>query len=213
MTVRWTAVVPVKPWCSGKTRLELPAAEKVAFVRAACLDTLDTLAQCDMVGRVVLVSAEPELASGELPGATVLLSGPVERVMGGLNVAIELGREWALGHAPSEPIVVVPADLPALDSQSLGDALVQLAWFDRSHIPDARGKGTTLLAALRPDLLVPRYGIDSERAHAAEGSVPALDVELGTRLDVDTVEDLDRATLLGLACRTRSVAVRTSSET
>lgn len=206
MNGTWTALIPIKAWTKAKTRLKLAEGARAAFARAVALDTLDTVAASPMIGRIVVIGPEAELAevTASLPEAVVLGEPPGES-SDQLNDAIRLARDWALTHVPTCPVVVIPADLPALGTDSLDGALQQLAWFDRAHIPDHRGKGTTLSAAVRPDLLTPRYGLASERAHAAVGSVPILDVALGARLDVDNLEDLARATSLGLGPRTGAI--------
>lgn len=208
MTAPWTAVVPVKAWTQAKTRLGGQEEARAQFARAVALDTLDTIAASPMIGRIVAVTSEPELA--EITAGTpsvVALHEPPGESSDQLNNAIRLARDWAMAHAPTSPIVVIPADLAALTTASLEAALCQLAWFDRTHIPDHQGKGTTLSAAARPDLLDPRYGPASERAHAAAGSVPILHVALEARLDVDNLEDLADATSLGLGAHTRALCV------
>ncbi|GAB7004741.1 2-phospho-L-lactate guanylyltransferase [Nocardioides sp. AN3] len=200
----WTAVIPVKAWAQAKSRLEMAEDDRTEFARAVSLDTLDAVAASRLVARILVVTSEPQLAEAtvSLPSAVVLHESPGES-LDPLNDAIRLARDWAITHAPTSPIVVIPADLPALTTASLEAALDQLAWFDRTHVPDHRGTGTTLSAAVGPDLLTPRYGPGSERAHAAAGSVPILEVDGGVRLDVDDLEDLASATSLGLGPRAR----------
>ena len=202
----WTAVVPVKAWTKAKTRLEATAETRAEFARSIALDTLDTVAASSMIGRIVVVSAEPELVllTADIR-STVLVQDPEGGCEDGLNDAIRCARDWAKTHAPTCPVVVIPADLPALTTGGLEDALQQLAWFDRTHVPDHLGAGTTLSAAARPELLDPYYGHASERAHAATGSVPILDVDPRVRLDVDNLQDLTGATSLGLGPRTRKL--------
>jgi 2-phospho-L-lactate guanylyltransferase len=203
-TDAWTAVIPVKVWARAKTRLDLPDEARIDFARAVASDTIETVAASAMIGRVVVVTAEAQVAdiAADAPSAVVLRE-PSQDAPDSLNLAIGLAREWAATHAPASPMVVVPADLAALSTAHLEGALRRLAWFERGHVPDHRGTGTTLCAAARPDLLAPRYGPDSERAHAAAGSVPILDVAYEVRLDVDNLDDLTGAASMGLARRTQ----------
>lgn len=209
MSTTWTAVIPVKAWATAKTRLEVPELARAEFARAIALDTLDIVVASRLIGRIVIVSPERELSEivTSVPSAVVLDAPPGEST-DQLNDAIRLARDWAVSHAPTSPIVVIPADLPALTTANLDEALHRLAWFDRTHVPDHRGKGTTLSATARPDLLTPHYGPASERVHAAAGSIPIVDVDPGVRLDVDNLEDLAYATSLGLGARTRISALQ-----
>jgi 2-phospho-L-lactate guanylyltransferase len=213
VSATWTALIPVKAWTRAKSRLEASALARAEFARAVALDTLDTVAASRLIGRIVIVSSEPELADiATQVTSAVVLDEPQGESPDRLNEAIRWARDWAAGHAPTSPTVVIPADLPALTTASLDEALQQLAWLDRAHVPDHRGRGTTLSAAVRPDLLTPRYGPNSERAHASVGSIPILHVAYGVRLDVDDREDLARAAALGLGPRTRGVVLVTGSE-
>jgi 2-phospho-L-lactate guanylyltransferase len=206
-TPTWTAVIPVKAWIKAKTRLEVPEKVRAEFARAVALDVLDTVATCPMVSRTLVVTCERELAEVTAPApSVVVLDEPKGQSYDQLNDAIRHARNWAMMHAPRMPIVVIPADLPALTTASLEDALRQLALFDRTHIPDHRGRGTTLSAAIQPHLLDPRYGPASERAHAAAGSIPILDVQFGARLDVDRLDDLAGAAALGMGRRTHRIS-------
>lgn len=201
----WTAVIPVKAWTRAKTRLEAPDDARVEFARAVALDTVDTVAASQMVDRILVVTDEPTLTDVLTSlDRIVVLPEPRAASSDQLNHAIRVARDWASAHAPTSPIVVVPADLPALSTAGLDEAVEQLALFDRSHIPDHRGEGTTLSAAAQPSLLNPRYGPASERAHADSGSVPILGVQLGARLDVDTLEDVRGAVDLGVGRRTQT---------
>jgi 2-phospho-L-lactate guanylyltransferase len=119
-----------------------------------------------------------------------------------LNRAIESGRQWAHIHAPDAPLVVVPGDLAALTADVLDQTLALLATEERTFVPDACGRGTSLLAAARPELLVPSYGDQSALRHAEAGFRPAAPVDKRCRRDVDTAADLAEARLLGVGPHT-----------
>ena len=205
MNQTWTAVIPIKAWATSKTRLDGSADARAEFARAAALDTLDLVAASRLIGRIVVVSAEPEIAELTATiGSAVVLDEPAGETSDQLNNAIRAARDWAIRNAPTSPVVVIPTDLAALTTPILEEALGQLAWLDQAHVPDHRGRGTTLAAATRPSLLVPCYGVGSQRAHAAAGSTPIVGVAPGVRLDVDNIEDLADARSLGLGLRTRA---------
>ena len=67
---------------------------------------------------------------------------------------------------------------------------------------DAAGTGTVLLTASPGLDLAPSFGPDSQRAHLASGAVDLTsllgDQVAGLRRDVDTVDDLAAASLLGV---------------
>jgi 2-phospho-L-lactate guanylyltransferase len=106
---------------------------------------------------------------------------------------------------PRSPIVVVPADLPALTARTIDQALHKLAHGRSSFVPDSSGVGTTLLAAAEPSLRRPAYGPGSARLHAAQGAQMVVYVDPRVRRDVDTVRDLQEAEALGVGPRTASL--------
>jgi len=83
-----------------------------------------------------------------------------------------------------------------------------------AFVPDAAGRGTTLVAARRWAAFLPEYGNHSRRRHLDAGftelALPDLD---GLRLDVDTVADLQALQRLQPGPRTRAVLARMAEET
>ncbi|WP_229052368.1 2-phospho-L-lactate guanylyltransferase [Aeromicrobium sp. Leaf350] len=197
----WTAVIPVKPWRLGKSRLH--SSRRITLARAFALDTLEATAATPSVGRVVVVSSEAGLI---LParslGAAIVADHPLKGA-GGLAAAVDLGRRWAVSRFPGEPIVVVPADLPCLTPEVLDGVLAEAAEPATSFVPDAQGDGTTLLAARIPRVLPIAYGPGSADLHRAAGAHPLFDVDPRARRDVDTVLDLQAAAQLGTGRHTR----------
>lgn len=202
----WTAIVPVKPWNLSKTRLSPHLQARAGLARAFALDTLDTLGASTRVGTVVVVTAEPEMAAAAsaLSRAVVREDRPL-LTQDRLNAAVGLGRSWALSLRPTDPVVVVPADLPALRVEDLDATLDRLAVHERAHVVDADGRGTTLVAASRPALLRTVYGRGSGAGHGRDGSQVVLDVDPRVRRDVDRPQHLEEARRLGLAPRARRV--------
>lgn len=198
----WTAVVPVKPWGLAKSRLDLPDADRVRLARAFSLDVLDVVLAAESVERVVVVTAEAELgATARRQGAAVITDRPM-LARGLLNRAIDAGRQWAKVNAADAPIVVVPGDLVALSAEILDATLAVLAADERAFVPDASGMGTTLLAAARPELLIPSYGERSAVHHSDAGYRAVPHVDKRCRRDVDTATDLAQARELGVGPHT-----------
>lgn len=196
----WTAILPIKPWNLAKSRLGLSDDDRVQLARAFSLDTLETLAACRYIERIVVVSAEPGVVAAvtRTAGAVLLQDRPMlARDM--LNPAIEQGRRWAQVREPASPVVVVPSDLAALTPGALNEALLRLGDHERAHVPDAEGTGTTLAAARLPAGLTVAYGPGSAGGHSAAGSWAVADVDPRVRRDVDRQTHLAEARDLGLA--------------
>ncbi len=200
----YSIIIPVKPVGIGKSRLRATIATgdgratSVAdrLVTAIALDTIEAaLAVAD----VLVVTNDRDVADA----ATALGAGIVPDLPdAGLNAAIAHG-DALLGLGT--PRAVLTADLPALRSADLADAL---SAFDersagrRGYVADHTGTGTTLLVARLGVPLDPHFGPDSAAAHAASGAL-ALDGDWASlRLDVDTSADLAAAQALGLGKRT-----------
>jgi 2-phospho-L-lactate guanylyltransferase len=206
----WTAIVPVKPWGLAKSRLDLPDDDRVRLARAFSLDVLDAVLGAASVDRVVVVTAETELAAiARRRGAVVVTDRPM-LARGLLNRAVESGRQWAKVHTPTAPVVVVPGDLAALTAGVLDTTLALLATEERAFVPDASGIGTTLLAVARPELLVPSYGERSALHHSDAGYRPVPHVDKRCRRDVDTAADLAQARALGVGPHTAEALQQTA---
>ncbi|MDX6235098.1 MAG: 2-phospho-L-lactate/phosphoenolpyruvate guanylyltransferase [Nocardioidaceae bacterium] len=206
----WTAVVPVKQFALAKTRLGLPPSVRHQLSRAFVRDVLDVLTATPIVTRVVIVTAEPELVLVARQLDAVLIEDRPTQGPDGLNPSICAGRAWAVRRAPSAPLVIVPADLPALTDSTLADALDRLGSLPSAFIPDAAGVGTTLLASRVPQLLTPQYGLGSSGRHAAAGARAMSFADSRVRRDVDTQDDLAAAAQLGLGPCSRAVLASTS---
>jgi len=189
--VSWTAVVPVKSWRSGKSRIAGDLREGLA--RALTLDTLDLLRSHADIAHVVVVTSDAEVgAEARQRGATVLAEEP-----GGLNHAVGQACAWIASNRGDGPTVVVPADLAYLSDDVLAAALAALAEKVPGHVPDISGEGTTLLAASSASAIDPRYGVGSSSAHAAAGFTRLEDVDARARTDIDQLDDLHHGWALG----------------
>ncbi len=200
----WTVIVPAKPWHLAKSRLR--TARRPELARAFVLDLLDVLESTDEVGRIVLVSAEPELHAEARRRDLALVADRAVSTLGRLNTAVAVGRHWAVAHAPTAPVAVLPADLPCLTPGSLSTVLRALAPHARAYVPDYGRGGTTLVTAQVPARLRSAYGPGSAARHARLELHGVIDAPIEARRDVDTVEDLAAALALGVGPRTRAAA-------
>jgi len=185
----WTVIVPVKSSTRAKSRIEVDPATRRSLALTMAEDTVTAVVGAGPVGRtlVVLEDARDGTGLARVAGVELFVTHTDE-----LNAAI-LDAVARLDPNPDAggPVAVVPADLPSLTSAELADALSRATAYPRSVVADRAGSGTTLLAALTPALLDPRYGVDSFRAHVAGGAVPLeLPSRSGLRRDVDRVDNL-----------------------
>lgn len=213
---RWVLVVPVKDARRGKTRLAdvLEPAARAALVRAMALDTVEGVLGAERVARVVVVTADPEVATtaAALPRVRVLpepAASVDDRGWHALNRAVAAGVAAARAEAPAAPVGVLLGDLPGLDPDELDAALAAAEAHPLAVLPDAEATGTTLLTATHGTTLHPRFGGGSAAAHAGAGHV-VLDLPDAStlRYDVDVPADLDELVARGVGGRTGALLRR-----
>lgn len=186
--------MPLKPWQTAKSRLTLDNESRSALAEAFAYDVLDVVAASECVSQLVVVTTEPRLVSGYVGESTVVVLPRTN----GLNNAVRCGGRWLRLNNRPGPIAVIPGDLPSLTLPSLDRVFEAASQFDRAHVPDLDGVGTTILTASSPNELSPSYGPDSAHMHAIAGSHLMADADIRTRRDVDTLADLFQARLLGV---------------
>lgn len=203
----------MKRLAAAKSRLREadPSAEHEGLVLAMALDTIAAALESPVVGRVVVVCAEPGPGEeAERLGAEMLLDVPDA----GLNPALAYAAAQVrrTGIAGMEPgVAALTADLPALRAPELTEALRRAAEaaqslgpraLARAFVADAAGTGTVLLAAPPGAALEPCFGPDSAAAHEASGAIRLTEAWPSLRRDVDTPADLAEAFRLGVGPRT-----------
>jgi 2-phospho-L-lactate/phosphoenolpyruvate guanylyltransferase len=196
----YVVLLPVKPPAIGKSRLAgLPDDERRALAEAFAFDTVSAaLAATSVAG--LLVVTDDAVLSAELTavGCATIPDG----VTGDLNGTLRLAASEAARRWPELVPVALCADLPALQGSELDEALGQITPGETSYVADADGSGTTLYTAAY-DEFAPRFGAGSAEAHSRHGA-RALAGELpGLRRDVDDLDDLRAALVLGVGPRTR----------
>jgi 2-phospho-L-lactate guanylyltransferase len=189
----WIVVLPVKQASRAKSRLGGGA----ALARAIALDTIEAVAACEAVAKVVVVTDDPELEAFVGGGGVVVMR---DRAAAGPDAAIV----QAMAELPaSAPRAALLGDLPALHPHDLAEALAAAAGVDRGVVADAEGTGSTLVTASAGVAWASAFGADSFARHVALGCT-ALEVpaDSSLRRDVDTPAHLASAGLLGLGRRT-----------
>ena len=200
---RFAAIVPIRSWATGKSRLNLDDAERTALGRAFALDVLDVLDESPDVDLVVVVTADDDVRSS-VRGAEMLHDSGHS-----LDDAVAQGCEHVVASGRSR-VVVVPSDLPCLTTAALSDVLAMSTDHEHAYGPDAEGEGTTLVVSQDASSLVTSYGPGSAAAHRTSGLVPLLDAPPEARRDVDTLAHLREAETLGVGAHTAAVIAELS---
>jgi len=198
----FVVLVPVKPPAIGKSRLVgLPDERREALARAFALDTAEAALAATRVVAVLVVT-DDACFSAQLTaiGCQAIPDGVSLDLNGTLRqAAAEAARRW-----PACTPVALCADLPALLTTDLDLALAEVAEGRAAFVADADGVGTTLYAAAY-DGFEPHFGISSAAIHLARGARPVNAAVASLRRDVDDVDDLAAAAVLGLGPRTAAL--------
>jgi 2-phospho-L-lactate guanylyltransferase len=202
----WCLVVPVKLLHLAKSRLSSDPEVRAALALAFAADTVAAALRAPSVVEVVVVTDDPT-AAGFLRGlgAETVSDEPDS----GLNPALRHGAAHAAARHPHCGIGALSADLPALKSGELENALQRAATVGAAVVADVDGTGTTAYLVTAGQKFDPAFGGDSLNAHIEAGAfaVPAADLP-SLRRDVDTRADLNAAFALGLGPHTMAALQR-----
>jgi 2-phospho-L-lactate guanylyltransferase len=200
-------IIAVKRLAAAKTRLSpaFSAAAREQVVLAMVVDTVTAARGVSDVASITVVTPDDTAAAAarEL-GARVLFDATPPSEPDPLNTAVRFA--WATVSENTSNTVVVQGDLPALQTHELADAVARARAHRRSFVADRPGSGTAALFAFGVPL-DPLLGRESARRHRDSGAVELTGAWPGLRCDIDTVEDLAVARLLGVgAATTRAIA-------
>ena len=187
------AIVPVKPLRRAKSRLSsvLGPEERLALSREMLGRVLEALSQVTAIERTLLVSRDSEaMALARQYGARTLS----ERPPIDLNQALHQATRAAVASGASA-VVVIPADLPLVTAEDLGELVAQAASPPVVTLaPDRHGSGTNGLMVAPAGLIEYAFGpssLDRHRALALAAGARVLVVDRpGLALDLDLPEDL-----------------------
>lgn len=192
---RTWAIVPIRGLETAKTRLGegLDAEERLELVTDLLTRTLAATRDASRIAGTVVVTMDPDAAGLARDHRAI---GLVERAPG-LNEAIVAARSVAIARGATA-IVVLPADLPAIDALAVNTLAEAAAVAGRDRgvvaiVPDRHGTGTNALLVSPPALIDPAFGENSlERHRASARAAGATVVEVGGPLafDLDTTADL-----------------------
>jgi 2-phospho-L-lactate/phosphoenolpyruvate guanylyltransferase len=189
------AIIPVRGLERAKSRLggPLDAEERLDLVSRLLRRAIEASTTSSRIGGTIVVSSDPAaLQLARAAGAV-----PVADLDVGMNPALELARTEALARGATA-LVVLPADLPWLDRETLDDVLEAAGNASTSApfvavVPDRHGAGTNVLIMAPPSAIDFAFGPGSRADHAARAAAAGatyleLDGPLDT--DIDTPEDL-----------------------
>ncbi|MCV7345700.1 2-phospho-L-lactate guanylyltransferase [Mycolicibacterium rhodesiae] len=200
-------IIAVKRLTAAKTRLSpvFSASTREQVVLAMLIDTITAARAAGAVASITVVTPDDTAAAAarEL-GAEVLFDATPPTEPDPLNTAVRFA--WAAVSRKTANTVVLQGDLPALQTHELTDAVAHARAHRRSFVPDRPGTGTAALFAFGTPL-DPLLGRDSARLHRDSGAVELTGAWPGLRCDIDTIEDLEAARLLGVgAATTRAIS-------
>lgn len=206
----WTAVVPIRSFSSGKTRLDVPTIANESLIEAFAADVIEACRTCPLIARVIVVSPDSKvLTRARELGADVLSEDtPV-----GINEAIMSARRFAGG-----PAAAILGDTPCLTAEVLVAVLTEAARHEVCFVADASGVGSTMWCVRSASTATPHFGHHSRAEHRASGAIElgvgrASNLWARARRDVDTDVDLWDARRIGLGRASAALVERPPTTT
>jgi len=184
-------LVPVKNLVDAKQRLSsiLSAEERFALARAMCEDVLQALSCWQSRPSVAVVTSD----SFARDLAARFNFEVVTDDNSGETSAIEMATAFCRERG-AENTLVIPADIPLIDSSELQEIVDHAPPGGTVLVPDAAGRGTNAAWRSPGDLFPLRFGNDSFLPHLATAKAtgrPCVVLDLpGIARDVDRPEDL-----------------------
>lgn len=191
--ITW-AVVPVKPFSEGKSRLRSCfRSEDLLEINKNCLiRTLKRLQDHSGIEKVLVISRSKEvLQIARHLGADGLLEKEPYSLNNGLTQAL-----YYLGDKSCSRVMIIPTDLPRLEASDI-DALLDrpLDWKGIALVPDYSQSGTNAVVLCHTLDFTPQFGRNSFQKHSRQALKISgnLDVLLLKNIqhDLDTFADLE----------------------
>ena len=188
------AIVPVKPFRRGKSRLAgvLTEEERLDLNSQLLIHTVDTLKEISEIEHVLVVSRDQAaLSLARAHGArTVQENGAPE-----LNVALTRATIVAKRYA-TRGVLIIPSDLPLISKEDVY-AMLELVKDPPVVIvvPDRKKEGTNALLVCPVGLIEYDYGPNSFERHCQRARQAGARLEVcelpSLALDMDVPEDLE----------------------
>jgi 2-phospho-L-lactate/phosphoenolpyruvate guanylyltransferase len=184
-------LVPVKFLAGAKQRLSsvLNPEERFALAQAMCEDVLQALANWRSRPAVVVVTSDSFARDLAARFNFEVVADDNSGETSAIEMATAVCRNRGAGST-----LVVPADIPLIESSELQKILDSAPSSGAVLVPDAAGRGTNAAWRSPVDLFPLRFGNDSFLPHVAAAKatgLPCVVLELpGIARDVDRPEDL-----------------------
>ncbi len=184
-------LVPIKSLAGAKQRLSpiLNPEERFALAQAMCEDVLEALANWQSRPAVAVVTTDSFVCDLAARFNFEVIADTNAGETSAIEMATAVCRERG-----AESTLVVPADIPMIDSSELQKIADSAPKTGAVLVPDAAGRGTNAAWRSPGDLFPLRFGNDSFLPHLAaakETGLPCVVLELpGIARDVDRPEDL-----------------------
>ena len=187
------AAVPVKAFDQAKTRLSaaLSGSEREGLARAMLTDVLCALGQSKAIERVIVITADSEVAhlARDL-GAEVLH----DQLCRGQTQAVEQAAS-AFAARGCAAMLTLPGDLPLLTPKDIDEVCALLCENTPLVMVPASGDGgTNAVLCCPPDSMRFHFGEDSFRKHLQSAEALSLSFAIsnaaGFQLDLDRPADL-----------------------
>jgi 2-phospho-L-lactate guanylyltransferase len=190
------AIVPVKGFENAKTRLSsiLDTNDRIRLSSLMLEDTLKILSIIPSLTQVIVVSADKRAEEIATKHGANFLAEEKEK---GVNSAVALADSYCMEKEAADATMVIPYDLPLLDSTALSKAC-QIAEKEESACivicPSVRYDGTNMLLKKPPSVIATFYDTDSYNMHVKAAIKIGIPVKplLSKSLmyDIDTPEDV-----------------------
>ncbi len=184
-------LVPVKNLDNAKQRLSsvLSPEERLALARAMCEDVLQTLAQWQRRPAVAVVTSDNFARDLAARFNFEVIADDNSGETSAIEMATAICRERGVGST-----LVVPADIPLIDSSELQEIVDHAPLSGAVLVPDAAGRGTNAAWRSPSDLFPLRFGttascLISRRQRQLDCPVLSSNCR-GIARDVDRPEDL-----------------------
>jgi 2-phospho-L-lactate/phosphoenolpyruvate guanylyltransferase len=185
-------LVPVKDLSKAKQRLSaaLSAQERFELAQAMCHDVLEALANWKKRPCVAVVTSDPFACDLAIRFGFEVIP---DSENAGETDAIEMATAVCLERQEASTLVV-PADIPLIDSVELDKILASAPAQGAVLAPDAARRGTNAAWRAPVNLFPLRFGNDSFLPHLAAAKatgLPCVVLDLpGIARDIDRPEDL-----------------------
>ncbi len=209
------AILPVKPFKSGKSRLaSVLSEEERPLLNYALFDnTVKTLKAVPGVDQILVISRDPEALSlaGRYGARTVQ-----EEDHSDLNRALVRATAVAQQEG-ADSILIIPVDLPLLTAGSVRQMTERASQPPVMVIaPDHHGEGTNGLLLNPPGLIPYRYGSHSFQQHVHLAQQKGFRVEIfrdqAFALDLDMPEDLALFRQIGILEKENRTSIKAVNE-